>query len=187
MFFGQCPLKILFLALLNLQQSYCDSNLSVVVVRRRPSTISNIFFSETTGPISMKFDVKDPLVVPSQNIVFYGPRSIRGQIRGLNILHWKPMGKWKIAYYFHINEYFEIWITYLTLFNCSKTGVFVWRGSLFRKGQKGAPDGEIDINLKKSSSPKLLTRIHWNYITMIVGWCSTKFVFFMAPAQLGAG
>ena len=54
---------------------------------------SNIFFSETTGPISVKFDVNVPLVVPSQNIVFYWLISIRGLMRLCTVLHRITIGK----------------------------------------------------------------------------------------------
>ena len=141
-----------------------------------PFTVGHFFkwclSRATSGPLG-------PLV--------YGPSSIRGRIRGHNILHWKSMGKWKKAFYLLIIMYFYICMTYLTLFHCSKAGLCVWRGFLFIKGQKGALDGEICINVKKSSSPKLLTRIHSNYITMVLGWCSFKFVFFMGPYAIGAG
>ena len=42
---------------------------------------SKIFFSETTGPISMKFDVNVPQVVPFHNTVFYGFMSIGALMR----------------------------------------------------------------------------------------------------------
>ena len=54
---------------------------------------SKIFFSETTGPISKKFNVNDPWVVASQNIVFYWLMSIRSGIRLRPLLHLITMGK----------------------------------------------------------------------------------------------
>ena len=54
---------------------------------------SNIFFSETTGPISTKFDVNDPWVEVSQNIVFYWPISNRGRVRPRPLFHRVTMGK----------------------------------------------------------------------------------------------
>ena len=41
---------------------------------------SKIFFSKTTGQISMKFDVNNPWVVASQNIVFYWLSSNMGEV-----------------------------------------------------------------------------------------------------------
>ena len=54
---------------------------------------SKIFSSGTTGPISKKFDVNDPWVVASQNIVFYWLISIRGRIRPRPLSHRVTMGK----------------------------------------------------------------------------------------------
>ena len=53
----------------------------------------NIVSSETTGPISVKFDVNDPWAVPYQIAVFYGLIPIRGLMRLLTVLHIKTMGE----------------------------------------------------------------------------------------------
>ena len=54
---------------------------------------SNIFFSKTTGPISLKFYVNDLWVVASKVIVFYWPISIRGRVRPAPFSHRVTMGK----------------------------------------------------------------------------------------------
>ena len=54
---------------------------------------SNIFFSETAGPISMKFHVNDVWVVPFHNIVFYGFMSLRPLMRTRTVLHRNTTGK----------------------------------------------------------------------------------------------
>ena len=55
--------------------------------------ISKIFSSETTGPISMKFDVNNLWVMVSQNTVFYWLMSIRGGVRLRPLFHRLTMGK----------------------------------------------------------------------------------------------
>ena len=74
-----------------------------------------IVFSKTADQNSLKFCHNDTLVVLYQVCVFYGPTSIRGQIRGNNILHYKSMGKWKFAYililfliFLNLNDIFDI-------------------------------------------------------------------------------
>ena len=54
---------------------------------------SNIFFSETTSPISMKFGVNDLLVVPFHNTVFYGFMSISALIRTHTVWNGNSIGK----------------------------------------------------------------------------------------------
>jgi len=54
---------------------------------------SKIFFSETTGPISIKFGVNDLLVMPFHNTVFYGFMSIGALMRTHTVLHRNTIGK----------------------------------------------------------------------------------------------
>ena len=54
---------------------------------------SEIFFSETNGPIQLKFCVNDPWVILLQVYVFYLPTCISSQMRVRTVLHRKTIGK----------------------------------------------------------------------------------------------
>ena len=126
-----------------LRGSYYYRQASVV---RRPScvvcrllTFSNIFFSETTGPISTKFDVNDPWVKVSQNIVFYWPSSVRGGVRPRPLFHRVTIGKTSNIFFSEttgpIWKKFDVndpWV------EVSQNIVFYWP-SLIRGGVKPRP------------------------------------------------
>ena len=88
------------------------------------------------------------VVLNFRNLVFYGPRAKLGTTRFYIESLWEN-GKMPIFCFlldtFDSNSH--IWHCFIA----AKPIPCVWRGSISIKGQKGAPYGEICINLEKSS------------------------------------